>query len=67
VQFWYEYQHWQTGQWSRCYGLEDWTFDEKGIMRKRMMSCNEIRISEDERWFKDGVDVNEVYISERHW
>lgn len=36
-------------------------------MRKRMMSCNEIPISEDERWFKDGVDVNEVYISERHW
>ncbi|KAL2209904.1 DUF1348-domain-containing protein [Sarocladium strictum] len=67
VQFWYEYQHWQTKQWRRCYGLEDWTFDDDGKMRKRQMSGNEISISEEERWFKDGVDVNSVEIGEAHW
>jgi uncharacterized protein len=36
-------------------------------MRKRQMSCNDVRISEEERWYKDGVDVNTVDISERHW
>lgn len=30
VQFWYEYQDKVDGmKWKRCYGLEDWTFDEK--------------------------------------
>lgn len=67
VQFWYEYQHWQTKQWRRCYGLEDWTFDADGKMRKRQMSGNEISITEEERWFKDGVDVNSVEIGEAHW
>ncbi len=32
-----------------------------------MMSGNDVKISEEERWFKDGVDVNDVDISERHW
>lgn len=27
VQFWYEYRDAENGQWKRCYGLEDWTFD----------------------------------------
>ena len=31
VQFWYEYQDAHDGmRWKRCYGLEDWTFDEEG-------------------------------------
>lgn len=34
---------------------------------RRMMSTNDITISEDERWFKDGVDVNSVDIPEGHW
>ncbi|OAL50059.1 DUF1348-domain-containing protein [Pyrenochaeta sp. DS3sAY3a] len=68
VQFWYEYQDGHDGmKWKRCYGLEDWTFAEDGKMRKRQMSGNDIEISEAERWFKDGVDVNEVDISEAHW
>jgi uncharacterized protein len=37
-----------------------------GLMRKRMMSGNDVKISDDERWFKDGVDVDSVDISERH-
>ncbi|KAL2108950.1 hypothetical protein VUR80DRAFT_3146 [Thermomyces stellatus] len=66
VQFWYEW-HDDSGQWWRTYGLEDWTFAENGLMRKRQMSGNDVRISDDERWFKDGVDVNLVDISEKHW
>lgn len=34
VQFWYEWYDVQ-GQWWRTYGLEDWTFAEDGLMRKR--------------------------------
>ncbi|KAH8654613.1 hypothetical protein BGZ60DRAFT_435736 [Tricladium varicosporioides] len=66
VQFWYEF-HDEGGQWWRCYGLEDWTFAQDGRMRKRMMSGNDVKISEEERWFVEGVDVDEVEISERHW
>ncbi|KAK0655807.1 hypothetical protein B0T16DRAFT_451442 [Cercophora newfieldiana] len=66
VQFWYEW-HDESGQWWRTYGLEDWTFAENGLMRKRQMSGNDVKISDDERWFKDGVDVNTVDIGEKHW
>ncbi|KAI1398585.1 DUF1348-domain-containing protein [Hypoxylon fuscum] len=65
VQFWYEF-HDAEGQWWRCYGLEDWTFADDGLMRKRQMSGNDVKISEEERWYKDGVDVNTVPISEKH-
>ncbi|KAK5114679.1 hypothetical protein LTR62_002252 [Meristemomyces frigidus] len=70
VQFWYEYQDAHDGmKWKRCYGLEDWTYGDEdgGKMRKRMMSGNDVEIKEEERWFKDGVDVNSVDISESHW
>lgn len=66
VQFWYEWVD-EGGQWWRTYGLEDWTFAENGLMRKRQMSGNDVKILEEERWFKDGVDVNTVDISEKHW
>ncbi|GAB7352573.1 hypothetical protein MBLNU459_g2957t1 [Dothideomycetes sp. NU459] len=68
VQFWYEYQDaYDDMKWKRCYGLEDWTFSTDGRNCKRQMSGNDIEISEEERWFKDGVDVNKVDISEKHW
>ncbi|KXL47355.1 hypothetical protein M433DRAFT_1194 [Acidomyces richmondensis BFW] len=68
VQFWYEYQDSHDSmKWKRCYGLEDWTFAEDGLMRKRQMSGNDVEINEDERWFKDGVDVNTVEITDKHW
>ncbi len=71
VQFWYEYylipDEGRDVQWYRCYGLEDWTFAADGRMRKRMMSGNDLPITEAERWFRDGVDVNTVPISEKHW
>lgn len=66
MQFWYEW-HDASGQWWRTYGLEDWTFAENGLMRKRQMSGNDVAIDDAARWFKDGVDVNTVDISEKHW
>ncbi|KAK3644430.1 hypothetical protein LTR56_009682 [Elasticomyces elasticus] len=70
VQFWYEYQDSHDSmKWKRCYGLEDWTYadEDGGKMRKRQMSGNDVEIAEDERWFKEGVDVNSVEIGEQHW
>ena len=72
VQFWYEYRDAEEGRegrevWKRCYGIEHWTFEENGKMKKRMMSGNDITLSEGERWFTDGVDVNEAKIGEEHW
>ncbi|KAJ5733048.1 hypothetical protein N7533_013495 [Penicillium manginii] len=73
VQFWYEFQDANDGmKWKRCYGLEDWTFDrESGKMRKRMMSGNDMLLGPggngEGRWFVDGVDVDEVDISQEHW
>ncbi|KAM4054986.1 snoaL-like domain-containing protein [Hirsutella rhossiliensis] len=66
VQFWYEW-HDDQGQWWRTYGLEDWTFAENGLMRKRQMSGNDVKITDEERWYKEGVDVHQVDISEKHW
>ncbi|KAK5735422.1 hypothetical protein LTR17_008119 [Elasticomyces elasticus] len=70
VQFWYEYQDSHDGmKLKRCYGLEDWTYadEDGGKMRKRQMSGNDVEIAADERWFKDGVDVDTVEIGEQHW
>ncbi|KAI4134797.1 MAG: hypothetical protein LQ347_001227 [Umbilicaria vellea] len=69
VQFWYEYRDASDGmKWKRCYGLEDWTFDPDGRMRKRMMSGNDIELAEGGRWFGDGVeDVDAVEIGDRDW
>ncbi|KAL8696641.1 MAG: hypothetical protein Q9201_007560 [Fulgogasparrea decipioides] len=64
VQFWYEYQDAMDGmRWKRCYGIEHWTFNEEGVMEKRMMSGNDVLIGEDGngegRWFK-GLGPDEV-------
>jgi hypothetical protein len=80
VQFWYEYRDVDDGmKWKRCYGLEDWTFDDEGKMRKRMMSGNDVLLGregdgvavEEEgvmgRWFVEGVDVEGVVIGEEHF
>ncbi|ODQ49705.1 DUF1348-domain-containing protein [Saitoella complicata NRRL Y-17804] len=66
VQFWYEFWD-DSGQWWRCYGLEHWTFAEDGKMKNRMMSVNDVKISEGERWFEGDADVNSVTIPEGHW
>lgn len=58
-------------KWKRCYGLEDWTFDSEGKMRKRMMSGNDVVLgvggNGEGRWFVDGVDVEDVSIGESDW
>ncbi|PPQ90962.1 hypothetical protein CVT25_015688 [Psilocybe cyanescens] len=66
IQFWYEY-HETSGQWCRAYDLEDWTFADNGLMKKRQVSADDVKITQEERWFRDGVNVNSVDISERHW
>ncbi|GAA5852214.1 hypothetical protein JCM8547_006701 [Rhodosporidiobolus lusitaniae] len=67
VQFWYEYYNQEAKEWRRTFGIEHWTFpvEADGLMAKRHCSANEIAISDGERWFKDGVDVDSVEIAER--
>jgi len=72
VQFWYEYQDaTDSMKWKRCYGLEDWTFDPSGLMRKRQMSGNDVILKdESERWFAKTTTDEErdaITIAEAHW
>ena len=51
VRFQYEW-HDAVGQWFRSYGNELWEFDEKGLMRRREASINDVAITaEDRRYF----------------
>lgn len=50
VRFAYEW-HDDGGNWYRSYGNENWEFDEDGLMRVRIASINDVRISENERKF----------------
>ena len=51
VRFAYESQD-SSGQWRRAYGNENWEFDEKGIMRQRHASINDLEITDAERLFR---------------
>jgi nuclear transport factor 2 (NTF2) superfamily protein len=51
VRFEYEW-HDAAGQWWRSYGNENWEFDERGLMRKRFASINDLAIAENERKFR---------------
>jgi nuclear transport factor 2 (NTF2) superfamily protein len=48
VRFQYE-SHDESGQWWRSYGNELWEFDERGLMRRREASINDVRIAENDR------------------
>ena len=48
VRFQYESQD-AEGQWWRSYGNELWEFDERGLMRRREASINDVAIDEAER------------------
>jgi nuclear transport factor 2 (NTF2) superfamily protein len=48
VRFAYEF-HDAQGQWYRAYGNENWAFDERGLMRERHASINDLPIAEAER------------------
>ncbi|HEY6374557.1 MAG TPA: nuclear transport factor 2 family protein [Edaphobacter sp.] len=51
VRFCYEC-HDAAGQWFRAYGNENWEFDEKGLMKRRHASINDVAIAEAERLFR---------------
>ena len=44
VRFEYEWQHADSGLWFRTHGNEHWEFDGDGLMRRRDMSANDVRI-----------------------
>src|SRR5918911_2235712 len=48
VRFQYE-SHDRGGHWWRSYGNELWEFDERGLMRRREASINDVPIDESER------------------
>lgn len=48
VRFAYEW-HDDSGNWYRSYGNENWEFDPKGFMHRRIASINNLPIREDER------------------
>jgi nuclear transport factor 2 (NTF2) superfamily protein len=50
VRFQYEW-HDGAGNWHRSYGNELWEFDERGLMRRREASINDVPILESERRF----------------
>jgi uncharacterized protein len=48
VRFAYEWRD-DSGNWFRSYGNENWEFDEKGLMRRRFASINDLPIRESDR------------------
>ena len=48
VRFAYEW-HDDSGHWYRSYGNENWEFDERGFMRRRIASINDVPITEADR------------------
>ena len=48
VRFAYEW-HDDSGNWFRSYGNENWEFDERGFMRRRIASINDLPIQERDR------------------
>ena len=56
VRFAYEW-HDDSGNWFRSYGNENWEFDERGLMRRRYASINDLPIASAERkyhWDRSG-------------
>ncbi len=48
VRFSYEW-HDDTDRWYRSYGNENWEFDDRGFMQRRIASINDLPIPSDER------------------
>ena len=48
VRFAYEW-HDDSGNWFRSYGNENWEFDERGYMKRRIASINDLPIAASER------------------
>jgi len=52
VRFCYEYRHGESGEWFRAHGNENWEFDDRGLMKFRHASINDVPISEEDRKFR---------------
>lgn len=50
VRFAYEW-HDDAGNWFRSYGNENWEFDDRGLMRRRIASINDLPIGKVQRLF----------------
>jgi nuclear transport factor 2 (NTF2) superfamily protein len=50
VRYAYEWRD-DGGNWFRAYGNENWEFDERGLMRRRVASINDAPIRESDRKF----------------
>ncbi len=50
VRFAYEW-HDDSGHWFRSYGNENWEFDDRGLMRRRIASINDLPIAANDRKF----------------
>jgi nuclear transport factor 2 (NTF2) superfamily protein len=50
VRFAYEW-HDDSGNWFRSFGNENWEFDERGLMRRRIASINDLPICEGDRLY----------------
>jgi nuclear transport factor 2 (NTF2) superfamily protein len=50
VRFKYEW-HDDSGNWFRSHGNELWEFDERGLMRRREASINDVAIASNDRRF----------------
>jgi nuclear transport factor 2 (NTF2) superfamily protein len=48
VRFAYEW-HDDSGNWFRSYGNENWEFDERGFMQRRIASINDLPVQEKDR------------------
>ncbi len=51
VRFEYEWRD-ATNQWFRTHGNEHWEFNESGLMARRDMSANDIKINESDRRYR---------------
>ena len=51
VRFAYEW-HDDAGKWHRSYGNENWHFDDRGLMRTRHASINDLPIADSDRAFR---------------
>ncbi len=51
VRFQYEWRD-ASDNWYRAYGNEQWEFDERGLMRRREASINDVPIAESDRKFR---------------
>jgi len=66
VRFSYEWQD-ENEQWYRSYGNENWEFNEKGLMKVRFASINDLKIDVDDRkllWEEDIRPENYPSLSE---